>query len=175
MRYFAGKGKMPKFIKGHYSCPDPTSFSSIPIHWWSYEALAPTVFEIFCLQGKNAQLYKGPLLMKYFSKFIQMLTRSSACRYQSSHHVSGSNSNSFRDISLTKLKVPKLQRTITQEVFFRIYSKFNQVIYLSLPIYSSSFKALALIIFEILLTRKKMPKFTKGKYSWNVFQNLFNS
>ena len=44
-------------------------------------------------------------------------------------------------------KCSKLQRAITHEVFFRIYSKVNQVIYSSIPIYSPGFKALALIIF----------------------------
>ena len=34
-------------------------------------------------------------------------------------------------------------------VLFRIYSKVNQVIYSSLPIYSLNFKALASIVFEI--------------------------
>ena len=46
-------------------------------------------------------------------------------------------------------KCPKLQRAITHEVFFRIYSKVNQVIYSSIPIYSPGFKALASIVFEI--------------------------
>ena len=41
------------------------------------------------------------------------------------------------------------ERAITQEVLFRIYSKVNQVIYSSLPIYSLNFKALATIVFEI--------------------------
>ena len=46
-------------------------------------------------------------------------------------------------------KSPMLQRAITNEVFFRIYSKVNQVIYSSIPIYSPGFKALASIVFEI--------------------------
>ena len=40
----------------------------------------------------------------------------------------------------------KLQRAITQEVLLIIYSKVNQVIYSSLLIYYSNFKALALKI-----------------------------
>ena len=43
-----------------------TSFSSLPIYLSSYEALALTVFEIYCRQGKNVKIYKGPLLLKYF-------------------------------------------------------------------------------------------------------------
>ena len=35
----------------------------------------------------------------------------------------------------------------SRSVFFRIYSKVYQVIYSSLPIYSSNFKALVLIVF----------------------------
>ena len=46
-------------------------------------------------------------------------------------------------------KCPNLQRAITHEVFFGIFSKVNQVIYSSLAMYSSTFKALALIRFEI--------------------------
>ena len=42
-----------------------------------------------------------------------------------------------------KVKYPKLQRAITQDVFFRIDLKVNQVIYSSLPIYSPRFKVLA--------------------------------
>ena len=46
-------------------------------------------------------------------------------------------------------KCPKLQRVIMHEVIFRIYSKVNQVIYSSIPIYSPGYKALASIAFEI--------------------------
>ena len=44
---------------------------------------------------------------------------------------------------------PMLQRAITHDIFFRIYSKVNQVFYSSIPIHSPNFKALALIVFEI--------------------------
>ena len=43
-----------------------------------------------------------------------------------------------------------LQRAINHEVFFRISSKVNQVIYLSLAMHSSTFKTLVLLVFEIL-------------------------
>ena len=45
--------------------------------------------------------------------------------------------------------MPKITRAITQEVFFKISSKVNLVVYSSLPVYSSSFKAPASIVFEI--------------------------
>ena len=44
------------------------------------------------------------------------------------------------------VKSPKRQRAITQEILFRIYSKVNQVIYSSLPIYFLNFKALSSIV-----------------------------
>ena len=37
------------------------------------------------MQCKNAQSYKGPKLMKYFSEFIQKLIKSSTYHYQSIH------------------------------------------------------------------------------------------
>ena len=59
-----------------------------------------------------------------------------------------------------------LQRAIIHEVYFKIYSKVNQAIYSSLPIYSSSFKAQAKIVFLRYFAHKgKMPKFTKGHHS----------
>ena len=56
----------------------------------------------------------------------------------------------FESIALCNVKCPKLQRAITHEEFFRIYSKVNQVIFSSIQIYSPGFKALASIAFEIL-------------------------
>ena len=55
LRYFADKGKMPKFTKGHAQKQyvPPTFFSPLSIYVSSYDALAPTVFEIFCGQGKH--------------------------------------------------------------------------------------------------------------------------
>ena len=72
---------MPKFTKGHYSCP---------------EAIDPSKF----------LLINTNLLIKLW----------------------GSSSNSIWDILLAKEKCPNLQRAITLEIFFRIYSKVNQVI-----------------------------------------------
>ena len=37
---------------------------------------------------------------------------------------------------------------VTHEVFFKIYLKVNQAVY-SIPVYALSFKALALLVFEI--------------------------
>ena len=50
-------------------------YSSLQIHLLSFKALALSVFEIFCCQGKNAQNYKEPYLKKYFSKFLQTLIK----------------------------------------------------------------------------------------------------
>ena len=58
--------------------------------------------------------------------------------------------------------MPKLQRAITHEIFFKIYSKVNQIIYSSLPVYSPSFKALASIVFEILCRQDCFYIFSKG-------------
>ena len=63
-------------------------YSSLPIYSSSFKAPASIVFEIFCSQGKHAQIYKGPLLMKYFSEFTKKLIRSSTHHYQSIHQVS---------------------------------------------------------------------------------------
>ena len=68
MRYFADKVKMPKIKKGHNwwsifsefnSKVIQVLYSSLQINSPSSKAQAPTVFEIFCWQGKNAQNYKG--------------------------------------------------------------------------------------------------------------------
>ena len=75
-----------------------------------------------------------------------------------------------RSLPLKIKKWPNLQRAITNEVFFRIYSTVTQVIISSLPIYSSSYEAL-----DILLTREKSPDSTKGHNSRNIFQNLYKS
>ena len=62
-------------------------------------------------------------------------------------------------------KCPKWQGDITWEVFFRIYSKVNQVIY-SLPqTYSSNFKALASVVFEIFCWQNFIQFFSKGHNS----------
>ena len=87
----------------------------------------------------------------------------------------GSSFNSFLDILLTRETCPNLQRAITHELFFRIYTKVNQVIYASLPINSTSFKSLALAFFEIFCLQDKMPKITKGhnsKYFSKSIQKL---
>ena len=47
--------------------------------------------------------------------------------------------------NVKKKKSPKLPRAISLEVFYRIYSKINQIIYSSIPVYSPGFKALASI------------------------------
>ena len=62
-------------------------------------------------------------------------------------------------------KCPKLQRAITHDIFFRIYSKVNQVIYSSIPIYSQGFKALASIVFEIFCWQDFIHIFSKDDNS----------
>ena len=48
----------------------------------------------------------------------------------------------FFEILLTREKCSKLQRAITNELFFKIYLKVKQVVYSSVPVDSSGFKAL---------------------------------
>ena len=62
-------------------------------------------------------------------------------------------------------KCPRLQRAITHEVFFRIYSEVIQVIYSSIPNHLPGFKALTLILFEILCWQDYIPIFSKGRNS----------
>ena len=52
------------------------------------------------------------------------------------------------EILLTREKCSKLQRAITHELFFKIYLKVNQVVYSSISVDSSGFKALVLIFFS---------------------------
>ena len=74
-----------------------------------------------------------------------------------------SSSNSFFRYLADKVKCPKLQRAITHEILFRIYSKVYQAIYSSLPIYSSSFKAPASVVFEIYFADKgKCPNLQRA-------------
>ena len=61
--------------------------------------------------------------------------------------------------------MPKIKRAITHEVFFKIYSKVNQVVYSPLPVYSSSFKALVSIVFEIFCWQDCSHIFSKGHNS----------
>ena len=91
--------------------------------------------------------------LEIFFRIYSKLTRSSTYYYQSIHQVSRLWLQQFLRYFADRVKCPKLQRAITHEVFFRIYSKVNQITYLSLPIYSSSFKALALIVFEIFCSQ----------------------
>ena len=86
----------------------------------------------------------------------------------------GSSFNSFLDILLTRETCPNLQSAITDKIFFRIYTKVNQVIYLPLPINSPSFKSLALTVFEIFCYQDKMPKITKGHNSISIFFKIYS-
>ena len=76
--------------------------------------------------------------------------------------------------------MPKLQRTVTHEKFFRIYSKINQGIYSSLSVYSSSCKALASIAFffffflDILPTRENAQIYKGPLLMKYFFQNFLS-
>ena len=62
--------------------------------------------------------------------------------------------------------MPKITKGhIIRELFLKIYSKVNQVVYSSLPVYSSSFKVLASIVFEIFRLQDCIHIFSKGSYS----------
>ena len=81
---------MPKFTKAITHAQKQKTLPFITTNYLSSsEALDPTVFEIFCLQGKTAQIYTEALLINYFSEYIQKLTRSSTYHYQSIHKCSG--------------------------------------------------------------------------------------
>ena len=71
-------------------------------------------------------------------------------------------------IKRMKCKNAQLQRAITHEVFFRIYSNVNQIIYSSISIYSLGFKTLASIVFEILCWQDFIHIFSKGPNSGNA-------
>ena len=57
-------------------------------------------------------------------------------------------------------------------IYFKSYTKVNQVTYSSLPINSPSFKSLALTVFRYFADKIKMPKITKGHNSRSIFQKL---
>ena len=61
--------------------------------------------------------------------------------------------------------MPKITKGHNSEVFFKISSKVIQVVYSSLPVYSSSFKALASIVFEIFCGQDCVYIFSKGHNS----------
>ena len=83
------------------------------------------------------EVAKGHNSWSIFSKFIQKLNRSSTHHYQSIHHL-------------------------LMKYFFKIYSKVKQVVYSSLSVYSSSFKALATIILRYFADKIASIFFSKG-------------
>ena len=85
---------------------------------------------------------------------MQKLIISSTHHYQSIHHEVSS--------LMTRYKCPKLQKAIIQEVFFKISAKVNQIVYLLLPDYLSSFKTLVPMAFEIFCWKGKTAKSYKG-------------
>ena len=76
--------------------------------------------------------------------------------------------NSFREILLTSLKCPNLQRAITPETIDRICSKVNQIIHLSSPISCPSCKPLVQILFKMSCWQDFNLIFSKGHSSRKV-------
>ena len=71
--------------------------------------------------------------------------------------------------------MPKLQRALTHEVFFEFIQK---IIRLSIHHYHSIHQVLRLYLQQfqdVLLTLKKMPKFTKGHYILLFFSEFLQT
>ena len=142
---------MPKFAKGHNSRKiwqnlfkvNQVIYSSASISWPSFKLLAEILFEKCpnLAKGHNSENIWRNL---FKSKSVNLLILpNQLTKFQAP------SSNSFRDILLTNVKCPNLQRAITPNKFVRIFYKVNQVIYSSPPISWPSFKALAQVVFEI--------------------------
>ena len=117
------------------------------------------------------KITKGHNSWSNFQHFIQKLghlfiTNNLFIKFQ------GSSFNSFWDILLTREKCPNLQRAITQGIFFRIYSKVNQVIYSSLSINSLSFMALAPTILRHYADKVKMPSYKVYSSSFKALASI---
>ena len=85
---------MPKFTKGHYSCPEAIGLSNIRlitanlfIKLWGSSSNRYFANKEKMPIFTKAQIYKEPLLIKCFSEIIQKYTRSSTGHYQSIHQV----------------------------------------------------------------------------------------
>ena len=155
-----------KYFSEFYSKVNQIVYSSLPIYSSSFKVLAPTVFEIFCWQGKNVQKLQRAItheaFFRIYSKVNQVI--------YSSLQI---HSTSFKALALTVFEIfcwqgknalnnkgPPLKK-----YFSKFYSKVNQVIYSSLPVYSSSFKALASIVFEIFCWQDCIHIFSKDHNS----------
>ena len=158
-----------------YSKVNQVIYSSIPIYLPGFKALTLFVFEILFWKdfihifskGNNSGngLYPdGKIRISYFFTWGIHIWhfKTLACTVQKLCYASKS----------MQCKIcPKLQRAITHEVFFRIYSKVNQVIYSPIPIHSPGFKALASMVFEIFCWQDfvhicfKVPLLRKGAKS----------
>ena len=107
--------------------------SSSPISWPSFKPLAQTVFSKSCkfempkFENCHNSVKKLRNLFKRLSDNLLIIP------YQRTK-FQVPTSNNFREILLTSLKCPNLQRTITPKNFDGIGSKVNQVIYLSFPV-----------------------------------------
>ena len=112
----------------------------------------------FADKVKMPKVTKGHNSWSILLEFIQKLIRSSTHHYKFIK-FQGSSSNSFLD---DKVKIPKITKGHNSWSNFRIYSKVNQVFYSSLPVYSSSFKALASIVFEIFCWQDRIYIFQRA-------------
>ena len=71
-----------------------------------------------------------------------------------------------------KVKMSKITKGHNSRSIFKNLFKVNQVVYSSLPVYSTSFKALdPTVFFRYFADKVKMQKITKGHNSWSIFQN----
>ena len=150
-----------QFTKGHYSCPEaigPSNFLLTTINLFTciklWGSSSNSIWDIL-LTRKKCSTVQRVITLEIFLEFIQKLTRSSTRHYLSLHQVSRLYLQQFLKYFAEKVKCPKLQKFITHEIFFGIYSKVYQIIYLSLPIYSPSFKVLTSIAFEIFCWQGK--------------------
>ena len=105
-----------------------------------------------------------------FSKFLQKLIRLSTHHYQSIHEVFKALASSVLRYFTDKVKMPKFQRAITHKVFFRIYSKINQIIIITNP-FTKFHGSSSNIFWDILLTRWKCPKLLKAITQRVLFKN----
>ena len=153
--------KMPKFIKHHISRTVFHSlFKSLSVHLLITTNLFPM------LQGYSFNSYLDILLIRFHPYFFQsaitqergkILTRKKCCQLffheKTIHEISKPYHAQFKSYAMHQkvcnVKMPKFTKGHNSRNIFRIYLKVNQVIFSSLPIYSLSFKAAALIIFEI--------------------------
>ena len=110
-----------------------------------------------------SQITKGHNSWSIFQNFFKswsghlLITTNPFTKFQ------GSSSNSF-----AKITKGHYSRSI-----FKISSKVNQVVYSSLPVYSSSFKALASIDFEIFCWQVKNAQNSQRAITYEIFFRIY--